>query len=83
MAKVLERTNDDERIGTSVVRSLRRILFPCFFGGLGFFTSINILPQHYQVVFRNSLSPSGYDLLAITLFMFLGFAVAEMVLQKL
>jgi hypothetical protein len=59
------------------------LLLVCFFSGLGFITSIIILPQHYQVVFRDSPSTAGYRLLAMTLVTPLGSAVAGAFLQKL
>jgi len=59
------------------------LLLVCFFSGLGFITSIIILPQHYQVVFRDSSSTAGYRLLAMTLFTPVGSGVAGFVLQKL
>jgi uncharacterized membrane protein len=58
------------------------LLLVCFFSGLGFITCIIILPQHYQVVFRDSASTSGYRLLAMTLVTPLGSGVAGVFLQK-
>ncbi|KAF2464561.1 uncharacterized protein BDR25DRAFT_361400 [Lindgomyces ingoldianus] len=49
-------------------------LLVCFFSGLGFTTCIIILPQHYQVVFRDSPPIAGYHLLVMTLVTPLGSA---------
>jgi hypothetical protein len=59
------------------------LLLVCFFSGLGFITCIIILPQHYQVVFRDDSSTAGYRLLAMTLVTPIGSGVAGFVLQKL
>ncbi|KAF2177889.1 major facilitator superfamily transporter [Zopfia rhizophila CBS 207.26] len=59
------------------------LLLVCLFSGLAFITCIIVLPQQFQVVYGDSPSTAGYRLLALTLTVPVGSALAGFFSQKL